>query len=182
MKTSDYFYELPDELIAQSPVEPRDASRLLVIDRAAGALTHSSFRELPAFLNAGDLLILNDSKVFPARLLPEKPEGSEILLLEQKSADIWECIGKKLKAGRELYFGDDLSAEVIKALDNGNRLVKFTFSSDFFAILDKIGHTPLPHYITQELGDASRYKNRYNTIYANEAGSAAAPTAGAAFH
>ena len=196
MRREDFFYDLPEELIAQNPTEPRDASRLLVIDRDTGGLRHDRFYNLPDYLNPGDLLILNDSKVFPARLLTD---DAEILLLEQKSHDVWECIGRKLKVGKILTFSVHLSAEIIDVLPNGNRLVRFAFNGDFFAILDDVGHTPLPHYITGELSDASRYKNRtpladaerrtaertlklrYNTIYANEAGSAAAPTAGLHF-
>ncbi|MDR2532274.1 MAG: tRNA preQ1(34) S-adenosylmethionine ribosyltransferase-isomerase QueA [Oscillospiraceae bacterium] len=174
MKKSDFYYDLPQELIAQSPIEPRDASRLLVTDRAAGGLSHNCFYELAGFLNKGDLLILNDSKVFPARLLAD---DAEILLLEQRSKDVWECIGRNLKKGRILEFGAGLSCEVIEKLDDGNRIVKFSYDGDFFTLLDEIGFTPLPPYITEKLDDSSRY----NTIYANEAGSAAAPTAGLHF-
>jgi S-adenosylmethionine:tRNA ribosyltransferase-isomerase len=176
VKTSDFYYELPEELIAQSPIEPRDASRLLRIDRNTGKLEHSNFYNLHEFLNAGDLLILNDSKVFPARLLVPA-DNIEVLLLEQKDYNTWECIGRKLKKGRIINFGQGLTAEIIDIINDGNRLIKFSFDGDFFAILEKIGHTPLPHYITEKLDDSARY----NTIYANEAGSAAAPTAGLHF-
>jgi S-adenosylmethionine:tRNA ribosyltransferase-isomerase len=174
MKRTDFYYRLPEELIAQNPIEPRDSSRLLVVGKQTGGLTHSRFYDLADYLKPGDLLILNDSKVFPARLLIG---DAEILLLEQRSHDTWECIGRKLKVGRALDFGGGLTAEIISETDSGNRIVRFGFSGDFFAILDKIGHTPLPHYITEALEDSARY----NTIYANEAGSAAAPTAGLHF-
>jgi len=174
LKKSDFYYDLPEELIAQTPIEPRDSSRLLVIDKAEGTLSHRRFYDLPELLNAGDLLVLNDSKVFPARLLTE---DAELLLLEQKSADVWECIGRNLKKGRILHFSADLSAEIAEILPDGNRLARFSFEGDFFAVLEQIGLTPLPPYITEKLDDASRY----NTVYANEAGSAAAPTAGLHF-
>jgi len=192
MKKSDFFYKLPEELIAQKPIEPRDASRLLVVERRGGRpcppensgdcitggqgrppLRHSNFYNLAKFLNAGDLLVLNDSKVFPARLLTD---DVEILLLEPKGDDIWECIGRNLKIGRVITFAG-MTAEIIETLPDGNRLVKFSYDGDFYALLDEIGSTPLPPYITEKLDDSSRY----NTIYANEAGSAAAPTAGLHF-
>jgi len=183
MKKSDFYYELPEELIAQKPIEPRDASRLLKIERQTGGISHEMFYNLAEFLNAGDLLVLNDSKVFPARLLTE---DVEILLLEPKGNDIWECIGRNLKKGRVINFcrGDyqspespAISAEVTEILPDGNRLVKFSYDGDFYALLDEVGSAPLPPYITEKLDDSSRY----NTIYANEAGSAAAPTAGLHF-
>ncbi|MDR2558815.1 MAG: tRNA preQ1(34) S-adenosylmethionine ribosyltransferase-isomerase QueA [Oscillospiraceae bacterium] len=171
MRKSDFYYELPEELIAQKPIEPRDSSRLLVIDRQTGALRHDYFYNLAGFLNKGDLLVMNNSKVFPARLLVG---DTEILLLEPRGDDVWECIGRNLKKGRVIDFGAKLTAEIIEIINDGNRLVKFSYSGDFYAILDEIGHTPLPQYITEKLDDSSRY----NTIYAAEAGSAAAPTAG----
>jgi S-adenosylmethionine:tRNA ribosyltransferase-isomerase len=181
MKKSDFFFELPENLIAQTPLEPRDASRLLVINRNAAdahcaPLQHDCFYNLASHLKRGDLLILNDSKVFPARLLAD---NAEILLLEPKGGDVWECIGRSLKKGKVINFDDRLTAEIIDILGDGNRLVKFKYPCeyDFFALLDQIGHTPLPQYITEKLEDSSRY----NTIYANEAGSAAAPTAGLHF-
>jgi S-adenosylmethionine:tRNA ribosyltransferase-isomerase len=180
MKKTDFYYELPEELIAQTPIEPRDASRLLAIDRNTGALRHDYFYNLADFLNKGDLLIMNDSKVFPARLYPTNFEG-EVLLLEQKSGGAWECIGRNLKKGKTIEFGAGVSAEVIEALPNGNKLIEFRYTGDFFGLLEQIGNMPLPPYITEKLAD----KSRYNTIYAKEgddgAGSAAAPTAGLHF-
>ncbi|MCL2697150.1 MAG: tRNA preQ1(34) S-adenosylmethionine ribosyltransferase-isomerase QueA [Oscillospiraceae bacterium] len=174
MKKSDFYYELPEELIAQTPIEPRDSSRLLITCRETGATNHDYFYNIADFLNAGDLLVMNDSKVFPARLLTD---DVEILLLEPKGGGCWECIGRNLKKGRIISFEDKLTAKVVEILSDGNRLVKFSCSGDFYTILDEIGHTPLPHYITERLDDSARY----NTIYANEAGSAAAPTAGLHF-
>ncbi|MCL2638781.1 MAG: tRNA preQ1(34) S-adenosylmethionine ribosyltransferase-isomerase QueA [Oscillospiraceae bacterium] len=174
MKKSDFNYELPEELIAQTPLEPRDASRLLAINRKTGAFAHNHFYNIADYLNAGDLLVMNDSKVFPARLLTD---NVEILLLDPKGDNIWECIGRNLKVGKVINFNGKLTAEIIDIINDGNRLVKFSYDGDFFAILDEIGHTPLPHYITEKLDDSARY----NTIYANEAGSAAAPTAGLHF-
>ena len=176
MKKSDFYYDLPEHLIAQTPVEPRDSSRLLVISRETGALTHARFYDLPDFLRKGDLLVLNDSKVFPARLYPVNFEG-EVLLLEQKELNTWECIGRNLKKGRSIEFGSGLTGKVTETLENGNRLIKFSFSGDFFNILEKIGSMPLPPYITEKLENPERY----NTIYASETGSAAAPTAGLHF-
>jgi S-adenosylmethionine:tRNA ribosyltransferase-isomerase len=191
MKKSDFYYELPEELIAQQPLEPRDSSRLLVIRRGdfsamrqspeltatgehSSPLQHDYFYNLADFLNAGDLLVMNDSKVFPARLLAD---DVEILLLEPKGDDVWECIGRSLKKGRTVQFSEKLIAEVVEILEDGNRLVKFSYNGDFFALLDEIGNAPLPPYITEKLEDSARY----NTIYAEEAGSAAAPTAGLHF-
>ncbi|MCL2019672.1 MAG: tRNA preQ1(34) S-adenosylmethionine ribosyltransferase-isomerase QueA [Oscillospiraceae bacterium] len=188
MRKSDFFYELPEELIAQTPTEPRDCSRLLKVKREDGGFSHDFFYNLAESLNAGDLLIMNDSKVFPARLLGKK-RGSgvatEFLLLEQKSTDTWEtmvCPGRRLKKGAVVDFGGaekSLSAEIIADAPDGNRIVQFHYGGehDFFALLDEIGLTPLPPYITEKLSDSSRY----NTIYAKEKGSAAAPTAGLHF-
>jgi S-adenosylmethionine:tRNA ribosyltransferase-isomerase len=180
MKKSDFYYELPQELIAQTPIEPRDASRLLSVERGSGRVTHRHFYEIHDLLSPGDLLVLNDSKVFPARLIAG---DTELFLLEQKTADVWECIGRKLKKGKKIDFGG-LTAEVLDVKQDGNRLVKFAYSGDFFEILDRIGQTPLPPYITEKLEDSARY----NTVYAKyggregeRLGSAAAPTAGLHF-
>jgi len=178
MKKSDFYYELPPELIAQTPLARRDASRLMVIDRESGAITHDYFYNIADYLERGDLLVLNDSKVFPARLFGKG--GEEILLLEQRSRDVWECIGRRLKKGAVIELPENAAAEVTEILENGNRLVRFIFDSyggDFFALLDKIGGMPTPPYITEKLTDNSRY----NTVYAKETGSAAAPTAGLHF-
>jgi S-adenosylmethionine:tRNA ribosyltransferase-isomerase len=185
MLKSDFYYELPEELIAQTPIEPRDASRLMVINRhraCAGdfdrAITHDYFYNIADYLNKGDLLIMNDSKVLPARLFPVNFEG-EVLLLEQKSHDTWEAMGRNLKVGKEIEFSTDLSAIVLEKINDGNRLIRFSFDGDFYEILEKVGNMPLPPYITEKLQDNSRY----NTIYADDdkAGSAAAPTAGLHF-
>jgi len=175
MKTSDFYYDLTPELIAQTPLDRRDASRLMVIDRDSGAITHDYFYNIADYLESGDLLVLNDSKVFPARLFGKG--GEEILLLEQHSRDVWECIGRRLKKGAVIELDEGATAEVTAVLDNGNRLVRFSYDGDFFALLDKIGGMPTPPYITEKLTDNSRY----NTVYARETGSAAAPTAGLHF-
>lgn len=183
MKKSDFYYDLPQELIAQTPVEPRDTSRLMILNRQGDDVKLDKFYNLSEYLKKDDLLVINDSKVFPARLLGEKKSTGvkvEFLLLEQKTADTWEAIvhpGKRLPEGTQVYFGEGLMAEVVKRLDDGNRLVKFSYEGNFFDLLDKYGQMPLPHYITEELKD----KSRYNTIYSNEIGSAAAPTAGLHF-
>ena len=180
MLKSDFYYELPEELIAQTPFEPRDSSRLMVYNRSSGALTHDYFYNIAEYLRQGDLLVMNDSKVFPARLYAE---NAEVLLLEERlepgrdKARVWECIGRNLKRGRTLDFGEGLTAEVMAVLDDGNRLVRFEVDGDFFETLDKVGNMPLPPYITQKLRD----NDRYNTIYADKTGSAAAPTAGLHF-
>ena len=183
MKKSDFYYDLPQELIAQTPVEPRDTSRLMILNRQGDDVKLDKFYNLSEYLKKDDLLVINDSKVFPARLLGEKKSTGvkvEFLLLEQKTADTWEAIvhpGKRLPEGTQVYFGEGLMAEVVKRLDDGNRLVKFSYEGNFFDLLDKYGQMPLPHYITEKLKD----KSRYNTIYSNEIGSAAAPTAGLHF-
>ncbi len=183
MKKSDFFYDLPPERIAQVPATPRDSSRLMVMDRRTGAIEHKVFRDIEFLLNPKDCLILNDTKVLPARLYGIR-EGTgarvEFLLLRQISADTWEALagpGKKAKPQTRFTFGDRLSAVVLEALENGNRIVKFFFEGNFFSILDEVGQLPLPHYITRELED----KDRYQTVYANVLGSAAAPTAGLHF-
>lgn len=184
MKKSDFYYNLPEELIAQTPAEPRNSSRLMKIDRKTGEITHSRFYNLCNYLKKGDLLVLNDSRVLPARLYGEKKgTGSfiEFLLLEQKGDKLWEIIcrpGKKAKVGTELIFGNGLlSAKVIEVKDDGNRIVKFSCEGNFYAVLDEIGQMPLPPYITEKLED----KERYQTVYSKELGSAAAPTAGLHF-
>lgn len=184
MKKSDFYYDLPEELIAQTPVEPRNSSRLMKIDRKTGDIVHSRFYNLCDYLKKGDLLVLNDSRVLPARLYGEKKDtGSfiEFLLLEQKGDKLWEIIcrpGKKAKVGTEFSFGNGiLTAKVIEVKDDGNRIVKFSYEGNFYAVLDEIGQMPLPPYITEKLED----KERYQTVYSKELGSAAAPTAGLHF-
>ena len=184
MKKSDFYYDLPEELIAQTPVEPRNSSRLMKIDRKTGDIVHSRFYNLCDYLKKGDLLVLNDSRVLPARLYGEKKDtGSfiEFLLLEQKGDKLWEIIcrpGKKAKVGTEFSFGNGiLTAKVIEVKDDGNRIVKFSCEGNFYAVLDEIGQMPLPPYITEKLED----KERYQTVYSKELGSAAAPPAGLHF-
>lgn len=184
MKTSDFYYDLPQELIAQHPIEPRDASRLMVMDRTSGALQHRRFRDVTDYLLPGDCLILNDSRVLPARIFGVKEGGesvNEFLLLVQKEQKVWECItkpGKRARVGARFVFGDGImTGEVIKVLDNGNRIMSFECEDEFFSVLDNIGQMPLPPYITEKLTD----KERYQTVYSRELGSAAAPTAGLHF-
>ncbi len=184
MLKSDYFYELPEELIAQTPIEPRDHSRLMVIDRRTGAVQHRHFYDLCEFLRPGDCLVVNDTKVLPARLYGEK-EGTggavEVLLLKNPRGSLWECIvfpGKKMRAGARVCFGGgELRGEVVEVLDNGNRMIQFEHEGIFAEVLDRLGTMPLPHYIKERLQD----KDRYQTVYCREAGSAAAPTAGLHF-
>ena len=183
-KKSDFFYELPEELIAQTPIEPRDASRMMCIDRSTGKVLHDRFYNLCGYLRKGDLLVMNDSRVIPARLYGEKYEtGSfiEFLLLEQKGDKLWEIIcrpGKKAKEGAEFSFGGGrLKARVVEVKEDGNRIVRFECDGNFYTALEDIGQMPLPPYITQELKD----KERYQTVYSRELGSAAAPTAGLHF-
>ncbi len=184
MKTKDFYYDLPQELIAQDPLEDRSASRLLVLDRETGKITHDRFSSILTYLNPGDCLVLNDTKVIPARLLGVKKDtgaGIEILLLKRLSDTDWECIvrpGKKLREGAEVSFGEGkLRAVIKKVLPDGNRIVSFSFEGIWEEILDQLGQMPLPPYITHELAD----KNRYQTVYARYEGSAAAPTAGLHF-
>lgn len=184
MKKSDFYYDLPEELIAQTPVEPRNSSRLMKINRETGEIVHTHFYNLCEYLKKGDLLVLNDSRVLPARLYGEKAgTGSfiEFLLLEQKGDKLWEIIcrpGKKAKVGTRFTFGNGLlTAEVAEVKDDGNRVVKFECEGNFYAVLDEIGQMPLPPYITKKLED----KERYQTVYSKELGSAAAPTAGLHF-
>ncbi|MCD8025450.1 MAG: tRNA preQ1(34) S-adenosylmethionine ribosyltransferase-isomerase QueA [Clostridiales bacterium] len=184
MKTSDFYYDLPDELIAQTPVEPRDSSRLLVLGRSSGKIEHKHFYDIIDFLNPGDLLVANDSRVLPARIYGIKDETGarvEFLLLKQIAGNRWETLckpGKKAKIGTKFTFGGGLlRATVADIGDDGNRIVDFECDENFFAALDKIGQMPLPPYITEELKD----RERYQTVYSNELGSAAAPTAGLHF-
>ncbi|MEI6579243.1 MAG: tRNA preQ1(34) S-adenosylmethionine ribosyltransferase-isomerase QueA [Eubacteriales bacterium] len=184
MNKSQFYYDLPQELIAQHPAEPRDSSRLLVVDKKIGTTENKKFNDIISYLKAGDCLILNDTRVLPARIYGIREDTGtrvEFLLLSQKSADTWEVItgpGKRAKKGTRFVFNDCLlHAEILDVLDDGNRIAKFSFTGNFFNILDKIGEMPLPHYITEELED----KERYQTVYSNELGSAAAPTAGLHF-
>lgn len=184
MKTSDFYYDLPKELIAQTPLEPRDSSRMLVMDRKSGEINHRVFNDITEYLKPGDCLILNNTKVLPARMYGERIDtGSvvEFLLLNQKSYDTWEVItgpGKKARVGHKFTFaGGILTAEIIEVLPDGNRIAKFGFEGNFFEVIDRVGEMPLPHYITEKLED----KTRYQTVYAKEEGSAAAPTAGLHF-
>lgn len=184
MKRSDFYYDLPQELIAQTPVYPRDSSRMLAVNKVSGECSHRTFSDIIDYLREGDCLILNNTKVLPARMYGERVDtGSvvEFLLLNQKSFDTWEVItgpGKKAREGHKFTFGGGtLTAEIIEVLPDGNRIAKFGFEGNFFEVIDKIGEMPLPHYITERLED----KDRYQTVYAKERGSAAAPTAGLHF-
>jgi len=184
MKTSDFYYDLPEELIAQDPLEDRTASRLLVLDRKTGAVKHKIFSDVIDYLNKGDCLVINNTRVIPARLIGEK-EGTggkvEVLLLKRRANDVWETLvkpGKKLKPGAKITFGDGrLRAEVLEVVEEGNRLVIFHYEGIFEEILDSLGEMPLPPYITHKLED----KEMYQTVYAKFDGSAAAPTAGLHF-
>ncbi len=184
MKKSDFYYDLPERLIAQTPIEPRNASRMLCVDRNTGRILHQHFYDLGNYLRPGDLLVLNDSRVLPARLYGEKENtGSfvEFLLLTQHGDKVWEIIcrpGKKCKPGARFSFGGGkLRAEVLEVLDDGNRIVQFECEGNFYETLDAIGQMPLPPYITEKLSD----RERYQTVYSRELGSAAAPTAGLHF-
>ena len=184
LKTSDFNYDLPKTLIAQSPIENRDQSRLLVLDKENGAITHRHFFDIVSYLNPGDCLVLNDTKVMPARLLGHREKTGakiEILLLTRKSDDIWEVLvrpGKKALPGDIIIFGDGiLKAQVLEVAPGGNRYVQFKYEGIFEQVLDVLGEMPLPPYITERLDD----KTRYQTVYAKETGSAAAPTAGLHF-
>lgn len=184
LKKSDFYFDLPQELIAQDPLEDRSSSRLLVLDKNTGEISHHIFRDIIDYLHPGDCLVLNNTKVIPARLLGER-EGTgghvEVLLLKRKEADVWETLvkpGKKCKPGQRLSFGDGLlKAEVLETVEEGNRLIRFEYEGIFEEVLDKLGEMPLPPYITHKLKD----KNRYQTVYAKYEGSAAAPTAGLHF-
>lgn len=184
MKKSDYYYDLPENLIAQTPLEKRDHSRMMVLSRHSGAIEHRHFYELIDFLRPGDCLVVNDTRVLPARLYGEK-EGTggtvEVLLLKNPSGNLWECIvfpGKKMRAGARVCFGGgELRGEVKEVLDNGNRIIAFEYDGIFVEILERLGTMPLPHYIKARLKD----QDRYQTVYCKENGSAAAPTAGLHF-
>lgn len=184
MNVTDFNFELPPELIAQDPLEDRAASRLLVLDKKTGKMEHRHFRDILKYLKKGDCLVINDTKVIPARLMGHKigtDAGIEVLLLKRKSDNVWETLvkpGKKMKVGAEISFGDGLlKGKVIDVVDEGNRLIQFEYDGIFEEILDKLGQMPLPPYITHQLKD----KNRYQTVYAKNEGSAAAPTAGLHF-
>mgnify|MGYP000481186782 CR=1 FL=1 len=184
MNVTDFNFELPPELIAQDPLEDRAASRLLVLDKKTGEMEHRHFRDILQYLKKGDCLVINDTKVIPARLMGHKigtDAGIEVLLLKRKSDNVWETLvkpGKKMKVGAEVSFGDGLlKGKVIDVVDEGNRLIQFEYDGIFEEILDKLGQMPLPPYITHQLED----KNRYQTVYAKYDGSAAAPTAGLHF-
>ncbi|WP_294474303.1 tRNA preQ1(34) S-adenosylmethionine ribosyltransferase-isomerase QueA [uncultured Intestinimonas sp.] len=184
MKTSDFYYDLPQELIAQTPLDRRDGSRLMVLDKTTGATRHLHFYDLPSLLRPGDCLVLNDSRVLPARLLGRRePTGgaAEVLLLADRGDKVWECLvrpGKKLREGARISFGDGLlTAEVAKVCEGGNRLIRFQYDGIFLELLERLGRMPLPPYIKAELQDPERYQ----TVYSREVGSAAAPTAGLHF-
>jgi len=184
LKTSDFYFDLPQELIAQDPLEDRSSSRLLMLDKATGEIKHEVFRNVTEYLKPGDCLVLNNTKVLPARLLGVKADTGasvEVLLLKRKDNDIWETLvkpGKKCRPGTKLSFGDGLlTAEVLDVVEEGNRLVQFRYEGIFEEVLDALGEMPLPPYITHKLQD----KNRYQTVYAKYDGSAAAPTAGLHF-
>ncbi len=184
MKTSDFYYDLPPELIAQTPLDRRDASRLMCLNKATGAVSHHHFYELPDFLRAGDCLILNNSRVLPARLLGQRLPGGgtcEVLLLQDKGDKVWECLvrpGRHLRQGARVSFGNgELTAEVAEVLPDGNRLVRFDYDGIFLEVLERLGKMPLPPYIKEELQD----QERYQTVYSKVNGSAAAPTAGLHF-
>lgn len=184
LKKSDFYFDLPQELIAQDPLEDRSSSRLLVLDKHTGEISHHVFKDIVDYLKPGDCLVLNNTKVIPARLLGER-EGTgahvEVLLLKRKEADVWETLvkpGKKCKPGTRLSFGDGLlKAEVLETVEEGNRLIRFEYEGIWEEVLDRLGEMPLPPYITHKLQD----KNRYQTVYAKYEGSAAAPTAGLHF-
>ena len=184
LQKSDFYFDLPEELIAQDPLEDRSSSRLLVLDKETGETSHRIFKEVINYLNPGDCLVLNNTKVIPARLIGHKEDTGaaiEVLLLKRKENDIWETLvkpGKKCKPGTKIVFGEGLlHATVLETVEDGNRLIQFSYEGIFEEILDKLGEMPLPPYITHKLQD----KNRYQTVYAKYEGSAAAPTAGLHF-
>jgi S-adenosylmethionine:tRNA ribosyltransferase-isomerase len=184
LKVNDFYYDLPEELIAQHPLEKRDSSRLMVVDRVSGEISHRVFSDLPEYLTEGDVLVMNDTRVIPARLIGSK-EGSggkiEFLLLKRKDKDTWEALakpGRRARPGARFSFGEGLlAAEVVEVLDDGNRIVRFEYEGVFEEILDRLGEMPLPPYITEKLMD----RERYQTVYSREEGSSAAPTAGLHF-
>ena len=183
MKTSDFWYDLPEELIAQTPLEQRDTSRLMVLDKQSGKIVHRHFFDILDYLRPGDCLVMNDSRVLPARLLGHRPTGgaAELLLLRDLGDKKWECLakpGRKLQVGQEVIFGDgELTATVIAVQEDGNRVVEFRYEGIFLEVLERLGKMPLPPYIKAELQD----QERYQTVYSREVGSAAAPTAGLHF-
>ena len=183
MKKSDFWFDLPESLIAQTPIEKRDGSRLLLLDRNTGAVEHSHFYNLPSFLKEGDCLVLNNSRVLPARLIGSRPTGGaiELVLLRDLGEGRWECLsrpGRKTRPGQEILFGDgELKAVVEQVIEGGNRIVRFEYEGIFLEILERLGKMPLPPYIKEELNDPERYQ----TVYSKELGSAAAPTAGLHF-
>lgn len=183
MKTSDFYFDLPEELIAQTPLERRDGSRLLTLDKVTGETQHRHFYDLPSLLRPGDCLVLNDSRVLPARLLGRRSGGGacEVLLLIDRGDRVWECLvrpGKKLRTGAKISFGEgELTAEVVGEVEGGNRLVRFDYQGIFLETLERLGKMPLPPYIKEELQDGERYQ----TVYSKVVGSAAAPTAGLHF-
>ena len=180
MKTSDFWYDLPEELIAQTPLQQRDSSRLLVLGRESGEVSHRHFYDILDYLHPGDCLVLNDSRVLPARLLGHRPTGGavEVLLLRDLGDKKWECLckpGRKMQVGNEVIFGDgELTATVVEVQETGNRVVEFHYEGIFLEVLERLGKMPLPPYIKAELQD----QERYQTVYSREVGSAAAPTAG----
>ena len=180
MKTHDFWYDLPEELIAQTPLEKRDTSRLCVLDRQTGMVTHKRFYDIIDYLQPGDCLVMNDSRVLPARLLGHRPTGGaiEVLLLRDLGNKRWECLckpGRKMQVGNEVIFGDgELTATVVEVKEDGNRIVEFRYEGIFLEVLERLGKMPLPPYIKAELAD----QERYQTVYSREVGSAAAPTAG----
>ena len=180
MKTHDFWYDLPEELIAQTPLEQRDTSRLLVLNRTTGELEHKHFYDILDYLRPGDCLVMNDSRVLPARLLGHRPTGGavEVLLLRDLGDKKWECLckpGRKMQVGSQVIFGDgELSATVVAVQEDGNRIVQFHYEGIFLEVLERLGKMPLPPYIKAELQD----QERYQTVYSREIGSAAAPTAG----
>ena len=183
MKTHDFWYDLPEELIAQTPLQQRDSSRLLVLDKETGNITHRHFFDILDYLQPGDTLVMNDSRVLPARLLGHRPTGgaAELLLLRELGNNQWECLakpGRKLQPGQEIIFGNgELKATICDICEDGNRIVKFHYEGIFLEVLERLGKMPLPPYIKAELQD----QERYQTVYSKEVGSAAAPTAGLHF-
>lgn len=184
LSTHDFYYDLPKELIAQTPLEPRDSSRLMILNKKTGAVEHKHFYNVIDYLNPGDCLVLNDSRVLPARLYGVKEDTGakvEFLLLTHREGDVWEVLtgpGKRAKPGTRFVFGNGLlHAEILEIIEGGNRLAQFHYEGNFYEILDRVGQMPLPHYITEELKDKERYQN----VYSKEIGSAAAPTAGLHF-
>lgn len=182
MKKSDFFYELPEELIAQTPSPERDGSSLMVLDKQSGEYKFGVFRDIIDELREGDLLVMNDSRVLPARLIGTRPGGgaAEILLLRERDGGMWECLvrpGRRLRVGARVSFGEEMTAEIAEVLPDGNRLVRFEYDGIFLEVLERLGRMPLPPYIKAELSDPERYQ----TVYSKNLGSAAAPTAGLHF-